>query len=156
MNRQRSYLTGAAVAVCFVSAAGLARATDVVGTPVAAENFTTLVAALKASGLIETREGSGPFAIFAPTDASFAAPPAGTVETLLKPEKRVKLASTLTDHVLPGRITSKDVAGKDLDPEIDEGQLLAIDADGGAVNFADATVTNTKNGVIDAVLPPKM
>jgi uncharacterized surface protein with fasciclin (FAS1) repeats len=145
-----------------VLSAGLARAADIVDTAVAAGNFTTLVAAVKAAGLVDTLKGPGPFTVFAPTDAAFAALPAGTVETLLKPENKSKLASILTYHVLPGSVTSKDIAGKKLDPKTLEGQTLAIDASGSAVKVNDATVTKadivTDNGiihVIDKVLLPK-
>ena len=162
MNRRSSYLTGAAVAAGLVLSAGLARAADIVDTAVAAGNFTTLVAAVKAAGLVDTLKGPGPFTVFAPTDAAFAALPAGTVETLLKPENKAKLASILTYHVLPGRVMSKDIAGKTLDPKTVEGQTLAIVASGSAVKVNDATVKNADivadNGVIhviDKVLMPK-
>ena len=162
MTRQSSYLTGAAVAACFMLSAGPARATDIVDTAVAAGNFTTLVAAVKAAGLVDTLKGTGPFTVFAPTDAAFAALPAGTVETLLKPENKAKLASILTYHVLPGRVMAKDIAGKKLDPKTVEGRTLAIDASGNAVKVNDATVAKADivadNGVIhviDKVLLPK-
>ena len=80
--------------------------------------------------------------VFAPTDAAFAALPADTVETLLKLENKSTLASILTDHVLPGRITSKGIDGKKLDPKTVEGQTLAIDASQGTVKVNDAIVTN--------------
>ncbi len=162
MTCRSRYLTGATFAAFLVLSAGLARAADIVDTAVAAGNFTTLVAAVKAAGLVDTLKGPGPFTVFAPTDAAFAALPAGTVETLLKPENKSKLASILTYHVLPGSVTSKDIAGKKLDPKTLEGQTLAIDASGSAVKVNDATVTKadivTDNGiihVIDKVLLPK-
>jgi uncharacterized surface protein with fasciclin (FAS1) repeats len=142
--------------------AGLARAADIVDTAIAAGNFTTLVTAVKAAGLVDTLKGPGPFTVFAPTDAAFAALPAGTVETLLKPENKAKLVSILTYHVLPGRVMSTDIAGKKLDPKTVEGQTIAIDASGGVVKVNDATVTKADivadNGVIhviDKVLLPK-
>lgn len=162
MTRQSSFLTSAAVAVSLMLSTGLARAADIVDTAVAAGNFTTLVAAVKAAGLVDTLKGPGPFTVFAPTDAAFAALPAGTVETLLKPENKAKLASILTYHVLPGRVMSKDIAGKKLDPKTVEGQTLAIDASGSAVKVNDVTVIKADivadNGiihVIDKVLLPK-
>jgi uncharacterized surface protein with fasciclin (FAS1) repeats len=140
----------------------LARAADIVDTAIAAGNFTTLVAAVKAAGLVDTLKGPGPFTVFAPTDAAFAALPAGTVETLLKPENKAKLASILTYHVLPGRVMSTDIAGKKLDPKTVEGQTLAVDASESGVKVNDATVTKADivadNGVIhviDKVLLPK-
>jgi len=162
MTRRSGYLVSAAVATALVLSAGIARAADIVDTAVSAGNFTTLVAAVKAAGLVDTLKGPGPFTVFAPTDAAFAALPAGTVETLLKPENKAKLVSILTYHVLPGRVMSQDIAGKKLDPKTVEGQALAIDATGTAVKVNDATVAkadiSTDNGVIhviDKVLLPK-
>jgi uncharacterized surface protein with fasciclin (FAS1) repeats len=162
MMRRSGYLAGAAVAACLVLSAGLARAADIVDTAVAAGNFTTLVVAVKAAGLVDTLKGPGPFTVFAPTDAAFADLPAGTVETLLKPENKVKLVSILTYHVLPGRVISEDIAGKRLDPKTLEGQTLAIDGSGSVVKVNNATVTKAdivaENGVIhviDKVLLPK-
>jgi len=162
MTRRSGFLAGVAVAASIVLGSGYARAADIVDTAVAAGNFTTLVAAVKAAGLVETLKGPGPFTVFAPTDAAFAALPAGTVETLLKPENKAKLVSILTYHVLPGRVMSADIAGKKLNPKTVEGQALAIDASGAAVKVNDATVTKADIGadngvihVIDKVLLPK-
>ena len=162
MTRRSGYLASAAVAMVLVLSTGIARAADIVDTAVSAGNFTTLVAAVKAAGLVDTLKGPGPFTVFAPTDAAFAALPPGTVETLLKPENKARLVSVLKYHVLPGRVMSKDIAGKKLDPKTVEGQTLAIDASGTAVKVNDATVTKadigTDNGVIhviDKVLLPK-
>ena len=155
------YLTGVAFAACLLLS-GLARAADIVDTAVAAGNFTTLVAAVKAAGLVDTLKGPGPFTVFAPTDAAFAALPTGTVETLLKPENKAKLASILTYHVLPSRVMSKDITGNKLDQKTVEGQTLTFDASGNAVKVNEATVTKADiaadNGVIhviDRVLLPK-
>ena len=135
---------------------------DIIDNAVNSSEHTTLVAAVKAAGLVETLKGPGPFTVFAPTDAAFAALPAGTVETLLKPENKAKLVSILTYHVLPGRVMSADIAGKKLNPKTVEGQALAIDASGAAVKVNDATVTKADIGadngvihVIDKVLLPK-
>jgi uncharacterized surface protein with fasciclin (FAS1) repeats len=129
---------------------------------VSAGNFTTLVAAVKAAGLVDTLKGPGPFTVFAPTDAAFAALPAGTVDTLLKPENKAKLIAVLTYHVVPGRVMSSDLTGKKLDPKTVEGQTVAIDGTGSGVKVNDATVTKADivadNGVIhviDKVLLPK-
>ena len=155
------------LAVCILAAplaltAGAARAADIVDTAVAAGSFNTLVAAVKAAGLVETLKGPGPFTVFAPTDAAFAALPAGTVETLLKPENKAKLVAVLTYHVVPGRVMAADIAGKKVEPKTVEGQTLAIDATGAAVKVNQATVSKADivadNGVIhvvDAVLLPK-
>ena len=161
MSVRSKYLAGVAFAACLLFS-GLARAADIVDTAVAAGNFTTLVAAVKAAGLVDTLKGPGPFTVFAPTDAAFAALPTGTVETLLKPENKAKLASILTYHVLPSRVMSKDITGNKLDQKTVEGQTLTFDASGNAVKVNEATVTKADiaadNGVIhviDRVLLPK-
>src|SRR5512137_2455603 len=82
---------------------------DLVAVASSAGNFKTLVAAVKAAGLVETLQGKGPFTIFAPTDAAFAKLPAGTVEDLLKPENKEKLVAILTYHVVPGKVLAADV-----------------------------------------------
>ena len=79
-----------------------AKAQDIVDTAVAAGNFNTLVAAVQAAGLVDVLKGDGPFTVFAPTDEAFAALPAGTVESLLKPENKEQLVAVLTYHVVPG------------------------------------------------------
>jgi uncharacterized surface protein with fasciclin (FAS1) repeats len=86
----------------------MATAADIVDTAVAG-NFNTLVAAVKAAGLVDTLKGAGPFTVFAPTDEAFAKLPAGTVENLLKPENKAKLQSILTYHVVPGKVMAKEV-----------------------------------------------
>src|SRR5687767_11787158 len=82
---------------------------DIVDTAVAAGQFKTLAAALKAAGLVDTLKGAGPFTVFAPTDAAFAELPAGTVENLLKPENKAQLTAILTYHVVPGKVMAADV-----------------------------------------------
>lgn len=156
-----------ALAICLIASplaawAPSARAADIVDTAIAAGSFKTLVAAVQAAGLVDTLKGKGPFTVFAPTDAAFAALPAGTVEMLLKPENKAKLVSILTYHVVPGKVTSADLTGKKLSPKTVEGQTLAIDATGATVKVNQATVTKADiaadNGeihVIDAVLMPK-
>ena len=84
---------------------------DIVDTAVEAGQFQTLAAALEAAGLVETLKGAGPFTVFAPTDEAFAKLPAGTVESLLKPENKDQLTAILTYHVVPGKVMSADVAG---------------------------------------------
>jgi uncharacterized surface protein with fasciclin (FAS1) repeats len=97
-------------------AAGIAGAsaraaeTDIVDTAIAAGQFKTLAAALDGAGLVATLKGQGPFTVFAPTDAAFAKLPAGTVDDLLRPENKAKLAAILTYHVVPGRVMAADVA----------------------------------------------
>ena len=157
-----NYFAGAAAAAILVVSAGLAHAADIVDTTASAGNLTTLVAAVKAAGLVEALKGPGPLTVFAPTDAAFAALPGGKVKTLLKPENKAGLVSVLTYHLPPGRVMSTGIADKVLDAKTVEGQTLAIDATGAAVKINDATVTKadigTDNGVIhvvDKVLLPK-
>lgn len=133
---------------------------DIVDTAVAAGQFNTLAAALKAAGLVDTLKGDGPFTVFAPTDAAFAALPAGTVDNLLKPENRDQLVAVLTYHVVPGRHPAAKVAGMDEATTVN-GAGLDIAATGGAVTVQGARVlqadVNASNGVIhviDKVLVP--
>ncbi|MEZ9469522.1 fasciclin domain-containing protein [Vibrio lentus] len=130
---------------------------------VAAENgsFTTLVAAVKAAGLVDTLKGDGPFTVFAPTDEAFAALPEGTVEMLLKPENKDKLVAILTYHVVPGKIMAAEVM-KLSSAETVQGEavMVAIDDGNVMINKAKVVIPDVKasNGVIhviDAVLLPK-
>ena len=134
---------------------------DIVDTAVAAGSFKTLVAALKAAGLVDTLKGKGPFTVFAPTDDAFAKLPAGTVDELLKPENKQKLIAILTYHVVAGKVTAAQ-AMKLNSAKTVNGQSLAISTDGGTVKINDATVTKAdimcSNGVIhviDTVLMPQ-
>ena len=129
-------------------------------TAVAAGNFKTLAAALKAAGLIETLKGAGPFTVFAPTDEAFAKLPAGTVEDLLKPNNKEKLVAILTYHVVAGKDMAKDVAGlssvktvngKKLSLKVVDGKVMVGDA---TVKTADIEASNGVIHVIDAVLLP--
>ena len=133
---------------------------DIVDTAVAAGSFGTLVAAVQAAGLVDALKGEGPFTVFAPTDAAFAALPAGTVETLLKPENKDQLVNILTYHVLSGKVMSADIAGKALSVEMLNGSTAKVDATSGvkidAANVVTADI-ETSNGVIhviDAVILP--
>lgn len=127
---------------------------DIVDTAVGAGNFKTLVAAVKAAGLVDTLKGKGPFTVFAPTDAAFAKLPKGTVEDLLKPENKAKLVAVLTYHVVPGKVMSKDIAGKTLKAKSVQGQKISVDATNG-VKVDNATVVTadiaTSNGVIHVI-----
>jgi uncharacterized surface protein with fasciclin (FAS1) repeats len=127
---------------------------DIVETAVAAGDFTTLAAALQAAGLVDTLKGDGPYTVFAPTDAAFAALPAGTVENLLKPENREKLVAILTYHVVPGKVTSKDVVKLSKATTVN-GKSVDINAAGGTVTIDGATVTAVdipaSNGVIHVI-----
>ncbi len=135
---------------------------DIVDTAVAAGQFKTLAAALQAAGLVDTLKGAGPFTVFAPTDAAFAALPAGTVENLLKPENREQLVAILTYHVVPGRVTAGDVAKLDKATTVQGGDV-AIRATGGTVSVGNARVVQAdvmaSNGVIHVIdkvlMPPR-
>ena len=134
---------------------------NIVDTAVAAGSFTTLVAAVKAAGLVETLNGKGPFTVFAPSDAAFAKLPAGTVEDLIKPENKAKLTKILTLHVLPGAIMAKDVAGKRMSPKSVQGEEVQVDGtdgvtvSGSKVSSADIACSNGVIHVIDTVIMPK-
>ena len=123
-------------------------------------SFKTLATALKAAGLVETLKGKGPFTVFAPTDEAFAKLPAGTVETLLKPENKAKLAGILTYHVVSGNVKADDVVNLKSAKTV-QGQTVAIDAtDGVKINDAkvvkaDIDCSNGVIHVIDTVLLPK-
>ena len=134
---------------------------DIVDTAVAAGSFNTLAQALQAAGLVETLKGKGPFTVFAPTDAAFAKLPTGTLDALLKPENKGKLARILTYHVVPGTVTAADVA-KLKSAKAVSGDLIAITANGHGVKVNDANVVTpdvrASNGVIhviDTVILPK-
>ena len=134
---------------------------DIVDTAVEAGSFTTLVAALQAAELVDTLKGDGPFTVFAPTDAAFAALPEGTLESLLQPESKETLQGILTYHVLSGKVMSADIAGQTLAPTTVQGTTVAIDAtDGVTINGANVVTADieTSNGVIhviDAVILPE-
>jgi len=135
---------------------------DIVDTAVGAGSFKTLAAALKAADLVDTLKGKGPFTVFAPTDEAFAKLPAGTVETLLKPENKAKLAGILTYHVVAGKVEAKD-AVKLKSAKTVNGASFKITAGKDGVMVDKAKVVKTDIGcsngvihVIDAViLPPE-
>ena len=145
---------------------------NIIQNAVNSKDHTTLVAAVKAAGLVETQQGPGPFTVFAPTNTAFAKLPAGTVDTLLKPQMKEKLVAVLTYHVLPGRLSVKDlwdasnkgggkakfktVEGEELTVEFKAQTLMIRDSKG---NVSRVTIQNVfqSNGVIhviDNVLMP--
>ncbi len=148
-------LCAAAIAAPLALSATLAKAADIVDTAVSAGQFETLVAAVKAAGLVDTLKGDGPFTVFAPTDAAFAKLPAGTVEDLLKPENKDRLVAILTYHVVPGKVMSSDIAGKMTEATTVEGDALTIDAMKDGVTVDDAKVIQAdieaSNGVIHVI-----
>ena len=134
---------------------------DIVDTAVANGSFKTLVAAVTAAGLVDTLKSAGPFTVFAPTDEAFAKLPAGTVEELIKPENKAKLAGILTFHVMAGKVMAADVVGKTLTPASVQGEALHVDGtngvtiNGAKVVAADVECTNGVIHVIDTVILPK-
>jgi uncharacterized surface protein with fasciclin (FAS1) repeats len=134
---------------------------DIVETAASNPAFSTLVAAVKAAGLVETLQGKGPFTVFAPTNAAFAKLPAGTVEDLLKPENKDKLVAILTYHVVAGNVMAADVVKLTKAATVQGSDIMIDTSDGVKVNNATVTQTDlkTKNGVIhviDTVIMPQM
>ena len=132
---------------------------DIVAVASGAGKFNTLVAAVKAAGLVETLQGKGPFTVFAPTDEAFAKLPEGTVASLLKPENKEKLVAILTYHVVPGKVMAADVKtmkaktvnGKELSLKVEDGKVTV---DGARVIKTDVAAKNGVIHVIDAVILP--
>jgi uncharacterized surface protein with fasciclin (FAS1) repeats len=164
MNRRTLMTTVAATGLVALVAgcAPMASQPDIVDIAASNDQFSTLVAAVSAAGLVDTLKGPGPFTLFAPTDAAFAALPAGTVDTLLLPENRDQLVAILTYHVVPGAVTSDQLAGQRLSVETVQGSNVNINATGSGVHVNNARVTQAdilgSNGVIhriDTVLLPQ-
>jgi uncharacterized surface protein with fasciclin (FAS1) repeats len=132
MGGSASASASASAEVPMVGGAAMYPTRNIVENAVNSADHTTLVAAVKAAGLVETLSGPGPFTVFAPTNAAFAMLPAGTVETLVKPENKAMLTSILTYHVVPGRMTAADL-------------IAAIQAGGGK-----ATLTTVQGGTLTA------
>ena len=178
MNARKCFFAAALAASVAFAAPAIADMTKMVGgapmypskniieNAVHSKDHTTLVAAVKAAGLVDTLEGAGPFTVFAPTNEAFARLPAGTVETLLKPENKDKLTAILTYHVVPGRLTEADldqmirdgggkamlktVEGEELTFMRSGGHIWVIDAKG---DKAEVTIPNVmqSNGVIQVI-----
>lgn len=146
---------------------------DIVDNASQSKDHTTLVAAVKAAGLVETLKGTGPFTVFAPTNAAFEKLPAGTVDTLLKPENKADLSGILTYHVVSGKLdaaavakaikdgngkaTLKTVQGAEITASMEGNSVIIMDAKGGKskVTIADVMQSNGVIHVIDTVLMPK-
>jgi len=164
-NRSRFQLPLIAFAVVSLSIPALAgdsaAAKDIVDTAVAAGSFKTLTAAVGAAGLVDTLKGPGPFTVFAPTDEAFAKLPKATLDDLLKPENKAKLAAILTYHVVAGKVMAADVV-KVKSAKTVNGQKLKVVVKGAKVTVDGANVIKTdiatSNGVIhviDTVMLPK-
>jgi uncharacterized surface protein with fasciclin (FAS1) repeats len=127
---------------------------DIVEVAASAGSFKTLIAAVQAAGLVDALKGPGPLTVFAPTDEAFAKLPAGTVESLLKPENKDKLTAVLTYHVVPGRVTASEVVNLSSATTVN-GRALSIDTKDGKVMIDNARVTATdimaSNGVIHVI-----
>ena len=155
-----------------VGGAPMLASKDIIDNAVNSKDHTTLVAAVKAAGLVDTLKGSGPFTVFAPTNEAFAALPAGTVDTLLKPENKPMLTKVLTYHVVPGRVTAaalgqmieagkgkavlKTVEGDSLTASMSGKAVVITDAKGGKamVTIPDVLQSNGVIHVVDHVLLP--
>ena len=157
-----------------VGGAAMYPSKNIIQNAVNSSDHTTLVAAVKAAGLVDTLEGPGPFTVFAPTNEAFAKLPAGTVDTLLKPENKAKLTSILTYHVVSGHLTASDIAakaeaggGKAVLKTVEgdtitvmkdsDGKWWVIDSQGGKamITIANVLQSNGVIHVIDTVLMPK-
>ncbi len=162
MIRKTLLAAGAALTIAMAtSLPAQAQDADIVDTAVAAGSFETLVAAVQAADLVDTLKGDGPFTVFAPTDAAFAALPEGTVENLLKPENKDQLVAVLTYHVIPGKVMSSDIAGKEMMVATVNGAEVDVNATSGVmvnqanVVTADVEASNGVIHVIDAVILPQ-
>jgi uncharacterized surface protein with fasciclin (FAS1) repeats len=156
-----------------VGGAAMYPSKDIIDNAVNSKDHTTLVAAVKAAGLVETLKGKGPFTVFAPTNEAFAKLPAGTVDTLLKPENKATLTGILTYHVVAGKMDSKAIAaaikagkgkamlktvnGEELTASMKGKDLMLTDAKGGMskVTIANVYQSNGVIHVVDTVLMPK-
>jgi len=162
MTAFRTSLIAVSAAAGLLLGAASAKAADIVDTAVSAGSFKTLVAAVQAAGLVDTLKGDGPFTVFAPTDDAFAKLPAGTVEYLLKPENKDKLVAILTYHVVPGKVMSGDIAGKEMAVASVQGDTIDVNATSGvmvddaSVVTADIEADNGVIHVIDSVIMPSM
>ncbi|MFL6840040.1 MAG: fasciclin domain-containing protein [Bradyrhizobium sp.] len=148
-----------------VGGAAMFPSKNIIQNAVNSKDHTTLVAAVKAAGLVETLEGRGPFTVFAPTNMAFGKLPAGTVDTLVKPENKPTLTKILTYHVVPGRLAAsglsdgkklKTAEGEELTVKHRDGKIWIVDAKGGSSMVTISNV-NQSNGVIhvvDTVLMP--
>ena len=154
-------LAGVAAIALVAACAPIDDGDDIVDIAAGDENFSTLVAAVQAAGLVDTLKSDGPFTVFAPTNDAFAALPAGTVESLLEPENKDQLVKILTYHVVPGEVTSDQLAGQRLNVATVQGQTVHVDGTDGVrvnksrVTTADIIATNGVIHVIDRVLLPK-
>ena len=143
MSHKLAKIAALTLAVAVIATTGFAGAQkDIVDTAVSADDFNTLVAAVKAAGLVDTLQGEGPFTVFAPTDEAFAKLPSGTVDELLLPENKDKLVAILTYHVVPGKVLAADVVNLSSANTV-EGQNVRISTADGGVRVNEANVIAT-------------
>ena len=160
LNKCFNIVAIAVIALSVSIGAASATSKNIVETAVQSGKFNTLVAALKAAGLVNTLNGKGPFTVFAPSDTAFSKLPAGTVDGLLMPENKAKLVSILAYHVIPGKVMAGDIAGKKISVKTVQGSEILVDAMYGVkindsnVVSADIAATNGVIHVIDKVLIP--
>ena len=149
-----TFLFALAFAFCVSLTSSFGQSKNIVETASANPDFSTLVAAIKAAGLAETLSGNGPFTVFAPTNEAFAALPAGTLESLLKPENKEKLVSILTYHVVSGNVKSTDLKDGQKAKTVN-GKEAKVSLKGGKAMVENANVTKadipTSNGVIHVI-----
>ena len=172
MNHDKMAMGGDKNATVMVGGAPMYPTKDIIDNAVNSKDHTTLVAAVKAAGLVETLKGPGPFTVFAPTNEAFAALPAGTVDTLLKPQNKPMLVKILTAHVVPGRLDSmalhkqvmagggrtslQTASGDTLVVSMRGNDVIVTDEKGGSakVTTADVYQSNGVIHVVDKVLVP--
>src|SRR6201989_3431239 len=156
-DKMKSELSGEKTVM--VGGAAMVASNNIIQNAVHSKDHTTLVAAVKAAGLVDTLEGKGPFTVFAPTNAAFAKLPAGTVDTLVKPENKATLTKILTYHVVAGKLEASDltdgkklktVQGEELTVKRSGDKIMIVDAKGGSSTITIANV-NQSNGVIHVV-----
>ena len=162
-KKMKSELSGEKTVM--VGGAAMFPSKNIVENAVNSKDHTTLVAAVKAAGLVDTLQSKGPFTVFAPTNAAFGKLPAGTVDTLVKPENKATLTKILTYHVVPGKLEAasltdgkklKTAEGEELTVKLKDGKVWIVDAKGGTSMVTISNV-NQSNGVIhvvDTVLMP--
>lgn len=162
-QRLTKIVFGAFIALFTLTTTVKAQSKDIVDLAVGNDNLKTLVAAVKAGGLVDVLKGDGPFTVFAPTDEAFAALPKGTLEMLLKPENKDKLVKILTYHVVSGKVMSTDLSNGQKAATV-QGDKVAVSIGGGNVKINDAKVVaadvKAKNGVVHVIdkviLPPNL
>ena len=156
-------LFGAMMAILVSGSVAKSQSKDIVDLAAGNKDLTTLVAAVKAGGLVQVLKGNGPFTVFAPTDEAFAALPDGTLESLLKPENKDQLAAILKYHVVAGKVMSTDLSNGQKAATV-QGEKVMVSIKGSTVKIDDAKVVaadvKAKNGVVHVIdkviLPPSM